>query len=155
MKRAILSLALLLASNSYGALETYCYYREVTLSGTADKLTIQHNSGTNLRPLGVIAADVYCSVACVVTLERSSSAATTTAATPTKMLPNGTASSVVVYTASNAGVGTQIRKITIGAGQYMRIDPSEMRIVDNLDNISIGVAAITGDVKIFLMWREQ
>ena len=154
MKRAILALALLLAPNSYGNLETYCYYREVTLAGTAEKLTIQHTTG-NLRQMGMIAADVYCSAACVVTLSRSGTAATATAATPTKLLPNGTASSLTVYTASNAGAGTTIRTVLVPAATYFKIDPSEMRIVDNLDNVSISIAAITGDVKIFAMWKEQ
>lgn len=153
MKRLLLIL-LACCVPSFAASETYIYLREVTLSSSTDKLTIQQPA-TVIRGVEFVGGSIYCSVACTVTMDRTGTAATTTAATPTKLNSISSASSVSIYTASNAGTGTTITKFVIAAGQTLPIDLRETWISAANGNINFTTSSITGDVKIFLMWREQ
>lgn len=150
----VIALLAMLFTRLLPASESYSYFREVTLSASTDRLTVQQPT-TVIRTANFVGASIYCSVACTITMDRSGGIATSTAAIPTKVNPPAAAPTIVVFTASNGSAGTTINKYVLSAGQTLPIDLSAISLDVTNSNLSFTTSSITGDVKIFLMWREQ
>ena len=108
-----------------------------------------------LPPVG---ATVYCSVACVLTIARScTTAASATAGTVTSNVPNVTAASVTMWTASNASGCTTLRAVNIAAAQEYTIDLSQFRLATTgtKSNLHLSLASLTGTVNITFYPIEQ
>src|ERR1700738_1039313 len=141
----------------------YIVFREDTgLSNAASVVTIQQPA-TNpasvsfYTPAQGGSASVYCSVACVVTLERDGTAATSTSATPIPVSHGTPAAVTTAYVASNVGVGTILNRIPVAAGQTVNPDLSSLKMyaAGTGVNLTLRTNSITGDVKILMKWREN
>lgn len=133
----------------------YTASREVTLSGTAEVVTIQQpatNSGQHFFMDGLA---VYCSVDCTFTVERSGTAATTTAFTPAPVNPGTAVAKAQALHTSNVGSGTAIGKYWVAAGSEKVVGLRGLRLRTNTrDNLTVRTSAITGTVRILVKWGE-
>jgi hypothetical protein len=105
-----------------------------------------------------VAATVYCSVACTITLERTGTAATETddSAAIAKLNDGSSSSAVKVFRSSDSASGTVIAKYVLTAGEKLPITLNDMSLDRKASaNVSLGTDSITGDVKIFLLWYED
>lgn len=155
MKRYFLFLPLLCVSLGAADKGQYLAFHAATLSATTDKVTVQQPSSGQRRNLRFISAWVYCSVACVATPSQNGTAASTTAlaTTPLNTSPPSTA---VAFSASNVGTGTVWPAYNIPAGGIVVIDLSTIMLTGGPgSNLSVGVAAITGNSQITIQWVEE
>lgn len=158
MKRLLL-LSLLLSLQPSPAqidgrnLERFSVYKATSLSGAAEIVTIQQLAAAG-KLIKVESVDVYCSVACVVTLELDGTAATGTALTPTT-ITTGTAVADAFHT-SDVGVGTVVSKKHVTAGQTLPINMGYATLPtgSTANNFTVRTDSITGDVKITIVWTE-
>jgi hypothetical protein len=137
-------------------LPRYQANKTTVLSGTAEKITVQ--ATTSSGAVSFEEADVYCSVACVATVQANGAAATTTTLAITG--PMGVASAVapVAFSASNVGSGTTLKSFNIGAGATLVLDMHAFYLppgAGGTANLSVGVAAITGTTTIQIQWVNQ
>ena len=154
---ALVTGALLLAqTNSSPITRIYATYQEATPSTSAVVLTVQQPTSAP-RQITFEGATVYCSVACVPTLEMNGAAATTTAGTSVKLDTRAPTAASVVYTASNVGVGTVLNKYAVSAGSGLSIIKSGLVLGATATahgNITIRTDSISGTMRILLMWSE-
>jgi len=129
---------------------------DVVLAGAGTKFSIQQPA-TNGRQVQLIAAVVYCSVACDLTQVQNGTAATATAATATRLLPGGGATATAtVWTASNSTGGSAAGGILhIVAGERLTIDLSHVAMGSSDTNYSFVVSSITGTANIAVFWSEK
>lgn len=136
---------------------TFSTYKQTTLAGTAEVLTVQHTAAA-IRNVRFISGYMYCSVACTITLERSGTAATSTAHTIVNLNPNNLnkrATNSQTYHTSNVGVGTVINTYHIPAGGILTIDLVNFQLNSRIaDNLSLRSSAVSGDVALGLVWQE-
>lgn len=161
--KKILTLALLLLAvvGASGQQEKrnnrfFVYYDASGLSAADATLTLQQpSSGSKWVFLETFR--IYCSVACVLTISRDGTAATTTAATENS-LNGGETASATAFTASNVGAGTTIDVIEVAAGETLSIDLNRLFLEDDdstANNITFDTDDITGDVTMYLRWEER
>lgn len=138
-------------------LPTHFVYKATSLSGAAEKVTVQQVTGGNSASVRFTTATVYCSVACTVYIGQNVSAATTTtlaissynAAPPSRS---------AAFSSSNGGSITAKPSFTVAAGQTWTFDLSMFLLARNsgsANNLSIGTSSITGDVTIQINWTED
>lgn len=132
----------------------YTAYREASLSAAAEAVTIQQPASPT-RTAYITGAWIYCSVACVVTLEHSGSAATTTSFTPTAATPGIGASTIMAFHTSNVGSGTVVSKYDLGAGETKSLAMTAVLPMVANSNMTFRIASITGSVRITWMWNER
>lgn len=157
MRRLLLLLALALPLagqiNSFSATTG-----DVVLAGAGTAFTIQQPA-TNGKQVQLIAAVVYCSVACSATQSQNGTAATATAGTITGTLPLPTTpSSATVWTASNVGGGTAVGPIYhLAATQTITLTLAGMTMgnTGTATNYSITISSITGTANIAVFWSER
>lgn len=131
----------------------FSYEKATTLSGTAEVVTIHLAAGSQ-RTVTFIAASVYCSVACTATIERNGVAPTATVGAPSGDWAGGSiVASAVPYYSSNVGSPTVGKTYSIDAGQERAINMTNVGLRAG-QNITIRTSSITGNVRIFLEWRE-
>jgi len=127
--------------------------RTTNLIGAAETVTIQSSATADkIHPLRVA---IYCSVDCVVEMERNGTAATTTAETVIERNPQGPAATASVFYSSNVGNTTGILW-PIPAGGWLVMDLSDIYLLraSTAENITFRTDAITGTVTINPMWEE-
>jgi len=134
----------------------FSVFKATTLSGTAEVITLQQpaSDGNFIRVEDV---EVWCSVACDVTLERDGAAATGTALTPIVQITYGTSTTNAFHT-SDAGVGTVITTKTLPLNTIIPIvfnGGLYLAPTSTGSNFTVRTSAITGDVKITIVWRER
>lgn len=102
-------------------------------------------------------ASIYCSVPCVATIKRNSTAATATAGTVTGVNPTTPPAVIKIYADSNASGGVTLAVIPIPAGSPYPIDMSAVLLGKGNENtnITISVASLTGTVNISFFPVEQ
>ena len=102
-------------------------------------------------------AEIFCSVACVVTISRDGTAATATAATENS-LNGGVTATAVGFIDSDVGAGTTIRTVNIAAGATRTVDLTGL-VLENDDtttnNLTLQTNAITGDATVYTQWAES
>lgn len=127
-----------------------------SLSAAACDVTVQQPaSGSTWVSFEV--AQVYCSVACVVTISRDGTAASTTAATEVS-LNGGVTATATAFIDSNAGAGTTIITMELAAGETVAIGLDGLFLEDDdstANNLTVQTDAITGDASIYVRWREE
>lgn len=136
---------------------TFNAYYEATLAGSPAVVTVQQPAANAASTVRFKTASVYCSVACDVTVERSGTAATSTALTPVSVNASMTAAAKTkAFSASNAGVGTVLNKFTIGAGGTMAIDlmPLTLSGAGTDKNLTFRTSSVTGTVRITIQFEE-
>jgi hypothetical protein len=160
MKRALLMVAMTAALSGQTAptatTRLYGSYSEATPSGAAVVVTIQQPS-TGARQVQFEGAVVYCSVACVPSLEINGTAATATAGTVIKLDTRAPTATAAVFTGSDVGAGTVINRYPIAAGGQTDILKSGLTLGVSTgvrQNLTIRTDAISGNVHILLMWSE-
>lgn len=138
----------------------------VSLSTSATAATLQQPA-TNSLPVSFpssttggsppVGASVYCSVACVATVSRNGTAATTTAGSVVNVNPNEPPAVVTFFTASNTTPGTTLAVFNIGAGGTQGIDLSVLKLGagGTAVNLTISIASVTGTVNITFFPVEQ
>lgn len=134
----------------------YVYYDASGLSAADATLTLQQPSSGS-RWVFLEHLQVYCSVACVLTISRDGTAATATAATEVS-LNGGETATATAFTASDVGSGTTINTLSISAGSTVAIDLERLNLEPNnstANNITFDTDDITGDVTMYLRWREE
>lgn len=165
-KRAFVLVSLLLALLCGASAQTtpdpkrnnrfYVFYNAASLSAADATLTLQQPaSGSKWVFLEHL--QVYCSVACVLTISRDGTAAANTAATEVS-LNGGETATATAFTASDVGSGTTILTIPIAAGSPVAIDLERLNLEPNnstANNITFDTNDITGDVTMYLRWREE
>jgi hypothetical protein len=132
----------------------FCYRKLTSLSGTAEKITIQQPaSGAALVRMQSVT--FYASVATVFTLSMNGTAATGTAGTPV-VLSFGTALANVFHT-SNAGAGTVLNTYRLAAGEQITLDLSAITLEGDgtAKNVSVATDSVTGDVEFCFVWSER
>lgn len=133
----------------------YAASREATLSGAAETVTIQQPATNSGQRFVMDGAAVYCSVDCTVTVERSGTAATTTAFTPVVLNPGVVAAKAQAMHTSNVGAGTAIGTYRVAAGSEKVIGLRGIRLRPNTrDNLTVKTNSITGTVRILVKWAE-
>ena len=126
-----------------------------TLVAAALDVTVQQPA-TGSRLVVFDFAEVYCSAACVVSISRDGTAASTTAATEVSLNGGLTATATAFYD-SNAGAGTAIKTLNLSAGQTATIDLDGFILEpDNstANNLTIQTDAISGTAYIYIRWQE-
>lgn len=134
----------------------FSVYKATTLSGAAEVVTIQQPASGS-KKVHFAAAMVYCSVACVIEIERDGTAATGTAATEVALTPYGTATAVGWHT-SDVGNGTTINTFDVAAGSTVTVDLVGVMLAQGGgtgENLTLRSDSITGDIKITIVWRED
>lgn len=134
-------------------------FKATTLSGAVEVITIQQPA-TGGKTIRIESVEVWCSVACTVTLEREGTAATGTTLTPT-VVTYGTPSANVFHT-SDVGVGSvitikEIPALTITPIVFpggLNLPPFDSDGDASNFNFSVRTNSITGDVKITIVWRQ-
>lgn len=130
----------------------FTYEKTTSLSGAAETVTIHLASNSN-RTAKMLAATVYCSVACTATLSRDGTAPTGTAGTVVQLNSTSESSGVQIYHTSDVGAGTTIKTYTLAAGEEKVIDLYEKGITAG-KNLTLATNSITGTARIFFQWRE-
>lgn len=153
MKRAtFLSMALLILSTTGRTAGIYTYEKATTLAAATERVTLHFPTGSS-KTVYLIGATIYSSVATTYTVERDGTAPTTTAVTPGE-LNSGTAGLIIAYHTSNVGAGTTIKTYNIAASEEQRIELGYKTLKAG-KNLTIRTASMTGNVRIFLQWREE
>ena len=130
-------------------------YRAVTLAAAAEVVTVQQPASGSKTTVFEF-ADVYWAVVCEVTLERDGTAATGTAITAVGL--GFTSSNVTnAFHTSDVGAGTVIKVFVLAAGETISIDLNGvvMQGDSTAVNLTFRTNSITGDVKIWVRWREE
>lgn len=133
----------------------FSVFKATTLSGTAEVVTLQQPAADG-EIIRVENVEVWCSVACDITLERDGTAATGTALTPIVKVTYGTAVTNAFHT-SDVGVGSVITTKTLPLNTIIPITfPGGLYLAPTgtASNFSVRTSAITGDVKITMIWTE-
>lgn len=134
----------------------FVYDNCASLSSAACDVTIQQPASGS-KWVSFETAQVYCSVACVVTISRDGTAASTTAATEVS-LNGGPSATAAGFIDSNAGAGTTLNTIRLAAGETVAISLNGLFLEDNdttTNNLTIQTDAITGNASIYFPWREE
>lgn len=152
MKRLLF--ALLVCAVGLAAQE-YTATKETDLSGAAEVVTVQQPA-TGAKTVRFVGAYIYCSVACNVTLERTGTAATSTALTRVPVHEDMAAAVATAWSSSNVGVGSVVGKYSIAAGGSTSIPMETMALYGNGTgkNVTLRTSSITGNVKIIIQWKE-
>lgn len=143
--------------------------KTTTLSGAAEVITIQHGAtwtnaaGNTVTTKNVrfISAYLYSTVAATITLERSGTAATSTAQTISNLNPNNPLVNVTTsqaFNTSNVGVGTVMGVYQFNATTISPqiIDLSAYQLPAGVaDNLTFRTNSITGTVQIMVVWQEM
>jgi hypothetical protein len=139
-----------------GTTRLYAIYQEFSLSTSAAVLTVQQPASSP-RQITFEGAVVYCSVACVPSLEMNGTVATVTGVTPVRLDTRAPAATSTAYTGSDSTGGTVIGKYSVAAGQQLGITKSGLTLGVGSgvhQNLTIRTDAISGTVRILLMWSE-
>jgi hypothetical protein len=139
-----------------GTTRLYATYQEFTLSTSAAVLTVQQPTSAP-RQITFEGAVIYCSVACVPSLEINGTVATVTAVTPIKMDSRAPAATSTAYTGSDSTGGAVVGKYSVSAGGQIGITKSGLTLGVGSgvhQNVTIRTDAISGTVHILLMWSE-
>lgn len=157
----LIAVALLVALGASGQNEKrnnrfFVFDDAASLSAADATVTVQQPSSGS-RWVFFEVAQIYCSVACDVTISRDGTAATTTAATEVS-LNGGVSAAATAFTSSNVGAGTAITTLQVAAGETIAVDLSGLFLEPNNstgNNLTIDTDDITGDAQIYLRWREE
>ena len=136
---------------------TYTVSYADTPAASATVLTIQQPAAS-ANDAEVIWASIYCSVDCVVELERDGTAATTTAATEVGTSVNSPTPTGTAFSASNVGNGTTVDTFTVIAAQPQAINLTAYGLAlkgsGTTKNVTLRTDSITGTVRMTICWRE-
>jgi len=147
-----IALSLSLARAAESPPNLHGVYQEVSLSGTAAVITVQQPV-SGAREVTFEGAVIYCSAACVLTLEINGTPATATAGTVIKLNTKAPTARAVVFTSSNVGVGTVVGKYESPTG-IAKSGLSLGVVTGTAQNFTLRTNAITATVRILLMWSE-
>lgn len=153
MKKLLFFLATALAAQT----PTFTVAKQTSLSGAAEVITVQQPANGAFKRVVFVSGYVDCSVACVVTVERNGTAATSTLVTPGQVNPQlSVGATAQGFSSSNVGVGTVLSKISLAASGQTVFDLSDFVLTgrDNTQNVTIRTSSITGTVDIVIKWRE-
>lgn len=131
-------------------------FREVSLSGAAEAVTIQLPAAASKR-VYLQSALIYCSAACTVSQERNGSAATGTAFAAVGLNTTATPAAALYHTSNSTG-GAVLPKIEVATGQQMVLDLSAnlfTRGASGVQNYTVRTNAITGTARIGFIWGER
>ncbi len=137
----------------------YVAQKSTSLTSAAEVITVQQpSSGSKLVEFK--SAQVDCSVACSVTVERDGvgNPATSTTLVPRNINPNETTAKATAWSSSNVGVGSVLNIATLAAGSFVVFDLNGIYLpVSNNpgNNFTIRTSAITGSVNITIKWTEK
>ncbi len=151
----LLFVGVCLAQAPTSVLNTFIISKETVLSGSAEVVTVQQPA-SSARTVQGVAASIYCSVACVIELERDGTAATGTTLTVVDVAGQSTSAAATAWHTSDVGNGTTLSKHTIGAGNTLVLDLNALYLVGagTAKNFTLRTDSITGTVQINVMWRE-
>jgi len=134
----------------------YVFDNCASLTAAACDVTIQQPASGS-QWVEFVYAQVYCSVACVLTISRDGTAATGTGATENS-LNGGVTATAVGFIDSDAGAGTTVQTINIAAGATIGISLDGIVLEDNnttSNNLTLATNEITGDASVYLLWAES
>ncbi len=166
MKTLLFLIALSLPAFAQSQVNYVASTGNVSLSGAATAATLQQPA-TNSLPVSFpssttggappVGASVYCSVACVATVSRNGTAATTTAGSVVNVNPVESPAVVTFWTASNSTPGQTLAVFNVNAGATLAIDLSALKLGagGTAVNLTISIAAITGTANITFFPMEQ
>jgi hypothetical protein len=155
MRNLLLTLLIAWSLTGQTSVTRYQAKKLTTLVAAAEKVTVQQPTNSPVQ-VQLETADVYCSVACVVTAYQNGSAATTTALTPTFV--SGSTGSALAFSSSNVGTGTTLKSFNLPAGATISLSLTDFVLrkgASGGNNFSIGTDSISGDVRIQIQWSER
>lgn len=134
----------------------FTVWKATTLSGAAEVITIQQPASGGRR-IFVELFNLYCSVACVITWEQNGTAATATALARNTIGPSDFSPTVTAWSGSNVGAGTtlQVFRLSAAESKSLNMEGVFMQGSSTATNYSLRTDSITGDVEIFIRWREE
>ena len=137
------------------AAQEYTVTKETTLSSSAEVITVQQPA-TGAKIVRFVGAYIYSAGACGITLERTGTAATSTALTRVPLHESMAAATATAWYSSNVGTGTTLGKYLVPAGGSLTLDLTGLALYGNGTgkNVTIRTASCTGDAKIVLQWKE-
>ena len=148
---------MMLGIPAWAAKPTFSVYHFVDLAGAVSTLTVQQPA-TGGKKVTFDSAVLYCENACVVTLERDGTAATTTAAVEVTLDETiNTAPTATAFSTSNVGAGTTISVYRLSAGVTFTLDLSNIKMSGNgtTKNVSLRTASTTGEIARTVVWMEE
>jgi hypothetical protein len=136
----------------------YVAIKETALTTAAETVTVAQPAASSGQNIVFDYALVYCSAACVATVARGGTAATTTALTPTPMSAGLAPAKAKAFHTSNAGAGTELAKyrVAAGANQVIPLRGIRLRVGGGTtEQLTIGTDVITsGTARIEIKWAE-
>ncbi len=156
LSKLIISLMVLCAP-AWAAKPSFSVYHFIDLAAAASTLTVQQPVAS-AKKVTFVFATLYCENACVVTLERDGTAATTTAATEVTLDETiNTAPTATAFSTSNVGAGTTISVYRLSAGTTITLDLSRIKMSGEgtTKNVSLRTASTTGEISRTLTWMEE
>lgn len=155
MRNLLLTLLIAWSLTGQTSVTRYQANKTTTLSGAAEKITIQQPTRSPVQ-VQLETADIYCSVACTITFYQNGSAATATTLTPTFV--SGATGSALAFSGSDVGTGTTLKSFTLAAGATINVSLYDFALKKGAsggNNFSIGTSSISGDVRIQIQWSER
>lgn len=157
MKRLLGVLALVCVSAGIALGQNFTVFKETSLSGAAEVITIQQPA-TGARTVRPGTAYLYCSAACAITIERNGAAATATALTVVDPNMTGALPKFTAWSGSNVGAGTVVGRIRFSTGGgFMPLDLSNFLMIGNgtTINLTLRTDAVTGIVIFMISVTES
>lgn len=153
-RRSFFGLASLLAlCHRARAAGVYTYEKETSLSSGQEKVTIHLPSSAG-GTVTFIGATIRSSVAGKFEMLRDGTAPTATAVTPTE-LNGGASGEARAYYSSNVGSGTHVKYYDLLASIETGIDLPYKNLTPGKNLTIQSPASFTGEVRIFIQWRES
>lgn len=162
MRRTLLAVLIALPLMAQRSDPTFTGIYQATKSSAAGVTSLQQPSAPTKMVI-LEAIQLYCSVACIFTLDAGGAASGSTSSTTNTDPSKRAAATALLYNDSNASAATTaINVYPVAAGQTLPVyftditDKSRTVLSRTAgQNITLRTNSITGDVKVTWMWREQ
>ncbi len=134
--------------------KTYTVFKETSLAAAAEVVTLRVPSNTN-KSAFVLDANLYCSVACTVTVESNGTYASGTTITPTKGRTSWPASEMLATYGTSISSTTTRMSFTLAAGEKLPLDFRGTFLTDAADALTFRTNSITGTFSVAIRYEER
>jgi hypothetical protein len=132
----------------------YSVFKETSLAAASEAVTIRVPSNTN-KSAFILDANLYCSVACVVTVESNGTYSSGTTITPTKGRTSWPASEMLATHSTSISSTTTRASFTLAAGEKLPLDFRGTFLTDAADAITFRTNSITGTFSVLVRYEER
>jgi hypothetical protein len=133
----------------------YTVYKDTTLAGAAEVVTIRTPSSGSNKSAYMIDVDLYCSVACEVTIEMQGTYSTGTTITPVKGQSSKSASEILATSGTSISGTTVKTKKYLAAGETCPLDLIGIFLTEPADAITFRTNSITGQFTLTARFEQK